>query len=106
MPTSNQNATATQTAPTAVDTWRHLRDLTGQRNEVFAVVTRYDRMRQLAIEQYNDLKERPNTTKETTDMLLGMVSWLSSKREPLWDILEKLETAMHEETERINSGVS
>lgn len=106
MPTNDQSATAVQTNPTIADLWRHLRDLTSQRNEIFAVVTRYDRMRQLAIEQYNDLKERPNTTKETTDMLLGMISWLSSKREPLWDMLEKLETAMHEETERVNSHVS
>lgn len=105
MSTPEQNATASQTAPTVADLWRHLRDLTSQRNEVFAVVTRYDRMRQLAIEQYQDLKERPNTSKETTDMLLGMISWLSTKREPLWDILEKLETAMHEETERVNSHV-
>lgn len=105
MPTTNQSAPAVQTGQTVADLWRHLRELTAQRNDIFAVVTRYDRMRQLAIEQYNDLKERPNTTKETTDMLLGIISWLSTKREPLWDILEKLETAMHEETERVNSHV-
>ncbi len=88
---------------TWLDPWLKLREMTAQRNDVQTVADRYSKLERLALAQLNDLRQRPNTRQSTIVTLTKFYEFAHSQAEWLWSEVVKLETALEQETERVNT---
>lgn len=85
-----------------LDPWLKLREKTAVRNDLAEVADCYSKMRRLALQQYNRLKDRPKTKQETLNGLQRIIEFCDERGQPLWETLQKLDVQIYEETERLN----
>ncbi len=89
---------------TWLDPWLKLREKTSQRNDLFDLADRYSKMARLARQQYVALKDRPKSSKETLEGLIGIAEFAEARSKPLFDLATKLETELREESERLQNA--